>query len=127
MKNKLSAVKKLISLLLIASSAAVAASCSESGSKLPENIPENTVAETSAESEAAEEGYKFAENYEGADFNVINSLDAYGMHSQIDREEETGEALNDAMYGRCRKLEEALNIKFIEYALESNKVITLER
>ncbi len=58
--------------------------------------------------------YPFANNYGGEDFHIQNVHDAYGMHSDLDREETTGEALNDAMYNRCRKLEEKLGIVLVE-------------
>ena len=58
--------------------------------------------------------YEFSQDYAGSEFTVLNAEDIYSMRAEMDREEITGEALDDAMYNRCRTLEEKMGIVFVE-------------
>ena len=70
-------------------------------------------------------------DYGAYEFRILNAADIYSMRAQIDREGLTGEALDDAMYERCRETEKRLNIVIREsnYGVDSevftqaNKVI----
>ena len=111
-------------LVFIIAAVTLSTSCTESQTQNP--VGGDTSDAQSVETTPREVVYEFTKKYDGAEINVLNSLDAYGMHSQIDREETTGEPLNDAMYGRCRKLEDALDIVFIENALDCGVVESTE-
>lgn len=84
-------------LAFIIAAVTLSTSCTESQTQNP--VGGDASDSHSVDTTAREAVYEFTQTYDGAEINVLNSLDAYGMHSQIDREETTGEALNDAMYG----------------------------
>ncbi|MBQ8508324.1 MAG: hypothetical protein IJ493_00260 [Clostridia bacterium] len=98
-------MKRSITLLLLLSML-MTASCGSS------DVPTDTTsASTDTTTEAPKEFvYEFNGNFGGEEFNILNAGDIYSMHAEIDREEITGESLDDAMYERCRTLEEKLNI-----------------
>ncbi len=64
----------------------------------------------------AEVGYDYGDHdFDGYEFRVMNLLYQFGDYQiRIDSPEQTGEALADATYIRNRKVEEKLNIKFVE-------------
>lgn len=67
--------------------------------------------ETGTEEAETEPLYQFpAVDYGGYTFRILNADDIYSMHARIDFDGLTGEALNDAMYERCRETEQRLNI-----------------
>ncbi|MCI8388446.1 MAG: extracellular solute-binding protein [Clostridiales bacterium] len=51
-------------------------------------------------------------DYGGEEFNILNTSTTWGFYTNLDFEEETGEALDDAVYNRNRFIEEKFNIKF---------------
>lgn len=60
------------------------------------------------------EDYSFSTEYSGNELHILNTYDIYSMHSQLDRDTITGETLDDAMYNRCRRVEDRMGIKLIE-------------
>ncbi|MBQ8508332.1 MAG: hypothetical protein IJ493_00300 [Clostridia bacterium] len=103
-------MKRTITLLLLFSML-LTASCG--GSDTPAS--DTTTADTTDTTTAAQEFvYEFNGDFGGEEFNILNAGDVYSMHAEIDREEATGEPLDDAMYERCRLLEEKLNIVIVE-------------
>ncbi|MBQ8508330.1 MAG: hypothetical protein IJ493_00290 [Clostridia bacterium] len=103
-------MKRNITLLLLFSML-LTASCG--GSDTPGN--DTTTAGTTDTTTAAQEFvYEFNGDFGGEEFNILNAGDVYSMHAEINREEATGDPLDDAMYERCRYLEEKLNIVIVE-------------
>ena len=70
--------------------------------------PENTtdVASGGETTQIEEPAYEFSTAYSGSTFSILNAGDVYNMRAEIDREESTGESLDDAMYERCRTFED---------------------
>ena len=101
-------MKRYSALLLALLLAAQTISCGDSG----KNQTETT--ENSGETTAKADGYEFSEKWSGRELTILNPYDIYSMHSELDRETQTGEPLDDAMYDRCRKLEEKMGIKIVE-------------
>ena len=54
------------------------------------------------------------EGFGGEEFNILNTSDMWTMHSIIDREEATGDALDDAIYNRNTLIEDKLGIEIVE-------------
>lgn len=98
--------KRLISLFLLTM---LTVSCGSNEHSIDE-ISSDT--ETQAEEDTFV--YEFSRDYAGSEFTVLNAEDIYSMRAQIDREETTGEPLDDAMYNRCRTLEDKMGITFVE-------------
>lgn len=67
---------------------------------------------TDAETDAY--NYEYSKTFGGEEIIILNAEDIYSMRAQIDRESTTGEPLDDAMYNRCRLVEEKLDIKLVE-------------
>ena len=79
--------------------------------------PENTTDAASGgeTTQAAEPAYEFSTAYSGSTFSILNAGDVYNMRAEIDREESTGESLNDAMYERCRTFEDRTGVLIEEH------------
>lgn len=103
-------IRKITILLLLTVIAVSAVSCKSE----IESVEAPAVQETVSEAAETEFVYEFNHNYNGEEISILNVKDVYGMHSSLDRDSETGETLDDAMFNRCRKVEELLNIKLIE-------------
>jgi len=103
--------KRLISILLLAALLGSAA-C---GDTTEQTDYTGTTADTTAPVTDPEViPYTYTEAYKGKEFRILNGEDSWNMHMQINREEATGEPLNDAMYERCRILEEKMGITITE-------------
>lgn len=59
--------------------------------------------------------YEYSKKYDGATVTILNAGDIYNMRAEIDREELTGDSLDDVMFNRCRKVENELNVKLEEH------------
>jgi hypothetical protein len=128
-------LKKILLLMLIpVITLSLFASCSsESGDNNNEsvdNTQQNNV-ENETEPATTERIYPDLEpvNFEGYEFTfltrTINDPDwAEWNHRDLYAEEMTGDAINDAVYTRNRKIEEKYNIKFTEITLENPHVTT---
>ncbi len=103
--------KNAFCLILAGLLAASALSC---GGTEPENPTGSDTSGSSSDSAAPEAEYAFTDKYSGRTFAFLNAGDIYSMHAQIDRERADGEMLNDAMYNRCRTLEEKMGITLEE-------------
>lgn len=100
----------LTAALLIASTAA----CADKSDKPV------TASTEAAATEAVETQPEYVypdEDYEGADYRVLNYDQLWDMYIQIDVDEMTGDALDDAVYERNRAIEEKLNFKLRELPL----------
>ncbi len=53
-------------------------------------------------------------DFGGSDYRILNFEELWDMYIHMDAPELTGEALNDAVYNRNRKIEDALNCKIVE-------------
>ncbi|MBQ2709274.1 MAG: hypothetical protein IJF67_13485 [Clostridia bacterium] len=73
---------------------------------------------TTADTEAA---YVYPDvDLGGEEFTILNTAQTYGFYSALDFEEQTGDALDDAIYARNRKVEEQFNLNIVvneEYQL----------
>lgn len=127
MNKRIPRVLALTLALLLA--AAPFSSCSESGAN-PEtpdqtagNVPD-PAAEEAAPEEAADGREQYAPDlpdrtYDGFSFRIMSrddSMHTYPVHTRDLRVEElTGEALNDAVFARNTKIEDAYNVKIVLY------------
>ncbi|MBQ8508780.1 MAG: hypothetical protein IJ493_02625 [Clostridia bacterium] len=98
-------MKKAISLLLLAALAAL------------------TLASCNSEDDSVFYDFDYAypypsEGYGGAEFRILNMNDFDGLHSAMEREELTGETLDDAIYTRNRLVEQQLDIVISETIVE---------
>lgn len=79
---------------------------------------ENTTAAGNNDSQTdAETEYSYpypSVNYNGEEFNILNTSDMWTMHCIIGREEATGDALDDAIFSRNTKIEEKFGITIKE-------------
>lgn len=69
---------------------------------------------TTASEETTNYTYEYRKKYNGATVTILNAGDIYNMRAEIDREEITGDSLDDVMFNRCRKVENELDIKLEE-------------
>jgi len=103
-------VSFLCALLLTLPLAACASEPADNGAA-DTTAADTETAETTAEPEFV---YEYAEaDFEGEDFVMLNTAQTYGFYSNLDFEEATGDALDDAIYERNRKVEEIYNLKFV--------------
>ena len=89
------------------------ASC---GQEATDNTETTTTASGDSQTTAVEE-YQYPypdEGFGGEEFNILNTNDMWTMHSVIDREEATGDALDDAIYNRNTLIEDKLGITIVE-------------
>lgn len=104
-------MKKQITFLILAAMLLSTAACSGSGTV-------DEVTSTGDEMTTADETttytYEYRKKYDGAEVTILNAGDIYNMRAEIDREELTGDSLDDVMYNRCRKVEHELDIKLTE-------------
>lgn len=108
-------MKRHISIVLLLSMLASLTACGgDAGTPSETTSPTADTGTTVADSD--EISYEFDRTFGGEEFHILNCKDVYSMHAQLDREEQTGDPLDDAMYERCRMLEELLEIKIVEDA-----------
>ncbi len=105
--------QRIISLILLASLAATATACDDSGTSVTETTVTDAPIETSdplAEPELPEK------NYNGYEFTIFTRQEGWGIYNNehLVVEEETGEVLNDAIYNRNRMVEDKFNVKLTE-------------
>ena len=99
-------VKRIISLLLLASLLTSASAC---GSEAPEK---DNGTDTTAEETTEKPEYEFPElDCGGDEFTIFNTGWVWSMYTLIDVETQTGDSLDDAVYERNRKIEEIFNVK----------------
>ncbi|MBQ8508329.1 MAG: hypothetical protein IJ493_00285 [Clostridia bacterium] len=103
-------MKRNITLLLLFSML-LTASCGGNDTPASDTTTAGTTDTTTV---AQQSDYEFVGDYGGSEFTILNAGDIYSMHAEINREEATGDPLDDAMYERCRLLEEKLNIVIVE-------------
>ena len=61
------------------------------------------------------DSYYRAVNYDGYEFTFLSPDQQYGCNVRVDIEEQSGEALDDAIYKRNRLVEDKLGVKIKEY------------
>ena len=73
-----------------------------------------TDGETTADEVTTSYTYEYRKKYDGAEVTILNAGDIYSMRAEIDREELTGDSLDDVMFNRCRRVENELDVKLTE-------------
>ena len=105
--------KKMTALILCAMLAAQMAACG--GTDTPSGTNDTTAAAGDDTTAAAEYQYPYpTTGFGGEEFVILNMEDIYNMHSVMDREELTGESLDDAIFNRNRLIEQKFDIKLKE-------------
>ena len=105
-------MKKIIILMLLASILISTISCGSEGGN-----PDVTTGgdDAATQEETTTYTYEYSKKYDGATVTILNAGDIYNMRAEIDREELTGDSLDDVMFNRCRKVENELNVKLEEH------------
>ena len=105
---------------------AILMSASACGSDTP--APSGDTETAADETTAAPEGYDYAgKDFGGAAVNILNYEDLWKCYLHLDFESQTGEILDDAVYNRNRRVEEALNFKLNEVKWTDNSWETGQR
>ena len=124
-------MKKFILLMMTAALVALPVlSCAADDGGVTQNGPAETGAPGNEPGTAAEPGEQAADdaeelaglrfpdlpdvNFGGYEFRILNSVDLHWMLIQLVAEEETGEALNDAMFRRNRRMEERFGFNLVQ-------------
>ena len=102
-------MKKQLTILLLMSMLLSTFACGGEGTN-----DVTTGGETSADEVTTEYTYEYRKKYDGAEVTILNAGDIYNMRAEIDREELTGDSLDDVMFNRCRKVENELDVKLTE-------------
>ena len=118
----------LLSALLLAS-AAVSCGSAEEGTAASEPVPETEAAsEQGAETEASYISTLGEKDFGGAEYSVIVTRQGTGtLHPATTQL--TGEAINDALFTRDRKIEDDYNVKIVypEYADSADTAVTIAK
>ena len=64
-------------------------------------------------------------DFGGGEYRILNFEELWDMYIHMDAVELTGEALNDAVYNRNRKIEDALNCKIVERSAGTTEMTVL--
>ncbi|MBQ8508564.1 MAG: hypothetical protein IJ493_01515 [Clostridia bacterium] len=114
-------MKKAITLILLAVLAAQTLSACGSTQSGGDTTASGDTTTSNGTSASGEYSYPYpAEGYGGEEFNILNMHDMYGMMSVIEREEITGETLDDAIYNRNRLIESKFDITLKETIIEDD-------
>ena len=106
---KTEAAVNFIALILLASMLLSAACGSEGTTDVTTSGEEATTPE-----ETTTYTYEYRKKYNDEEVTILNAGDIYNMRAEIDREELTGDSLDDVMFNRCRKVENELGVKLTE-------------
>ncbi len=110
--------KRIFTLLLALAMLAGTVSC---GGETPADTqPSDTGTDSASDTVGQEPEYTFTKEYSGETLTILNAEDIWSMHARIDRDGTDGEVLNDAMYERCRKVEEEMEITLEEINVTMN-------
>lgn len=106
--------RKIVSALLLTALLAGCVSCgNDTGGTTDstnEKVPGNDMSDTGMSDEVTTEEYVYPPlDLDGAVLTILNPTTTWGFYTDIDREEQTGDALGDAIYERNRRLEEKYN------------------
>ena len=106
--------RKIVSALLLTALLAGCVSCGndtgETTDSTNEKVPGNDMSDTGMSDEVTTEEYVYPPlDLDGAVLTILNPTTTWGFYTDIDREEQTGDALGDKIYERNRKLEEKFN------------------
>ncbi len=104
-------MKKAITLILLASMLLSTIACGSEGGNNEVTTNGDETTDSNIETEFV---YEYKKTYDGDEVTILNAGDVYNMRAELDREEITGEALDDAMYNRCRKVEKELGVTIVE-------------
>ena len=110
-------MKKTLSMILCAVIAAASfASCGESASEpaQPSGGAAQELTSAAEETEAPQDYTLPKTDLGGAEINILNMHSYWGMYTTICPDELNGEILNDAVFNRNQKIEQALNCKIID-------------
>lgn len=108
-------ISMLLALLVLAGAASCGGSAdAPSGSDDTSASGSSSAVETTADPLAPPELPD--EKYDGYEFRILTRVEGYGIYNNehLVVEGENGEVLNDALYNRCRNVEELLDVKFTE-------------
>lgn len=106
--------RKLVALALLAAIISGCVSCGDAADEdlgtTEENVSGNDMTDTTEAEETTEEAYVLPElDCGGKTLTILNPTTTWGFYTDIDKEEQTGDALGDAIYERNRRLEEKYN------------------
>ena len=106
--------RKLVALALLAAIISGCVSCGNAADEdlgtTEENVSGNDMTDTTEAEETTEEAYVLPElDCGGKTLTILNPTTTWGFYTDIDKEEQTGDALGDAIYERNRRLEEKYN------------------
>lgn len=106
--------KRILAVLLAAMlTSPMLFSCANEETK--ETTPADTTGTTDTTTTETEDSWQYPDvDYAGAEYRVLNFDELWDMYIHMDATELTGEVLNDAVYNRNRKIEDALNCKIVE-------------
>ena len=109
---------KITSIILALLMLAGTVSCGDAG-KQPESNSDTSAADSSSAEETTDQLAPPVlpdEKYDGYEFRILTRVEGYGIYNNehLVVEGENGEVLNDALYNRCRNVEEKLDVKFSE-------------
>ena len=102
--------KHISALLLLAILTSITASC---GGETPDPMP---LTETT-DVETTEQSWLPDADYQGYKFRILNFETYFSSYVKIDSQEQSGEKLDDAVYTRNRKIEQALNFTIEEVTM----------
>ncbi len=108
---------RIISLFLALAAALSVVGCGQSGS--PEADPGTQTAETTPAETVPEYVYP-DKDYGGYRFKVLNSVNYWGAHLEMDFDSLSGDLLSDEIYNRNRRVEERFNIDFEFTQIDTN-------
>lgn len=120
-------MKKRILAVLLAAMLTLPMLFSCANEETKETTPADTTGTTDTTTTETEDSWQYPDvDYAGAEYRVLNFDELWNMYIHMDATELTGEALNDAVYNRNRKIEDALNCKIVEKNItNSNGTLTL--
>lgn len=106
--------KRILAVLLAAMlTSPMLFSCANEETK--ETTPADITGTTDTTTTETEDSWQYPDvDYAGAEYRVLNADKLWDMYIHMDAPEQTGEVLNDAVYNRNRKIEDALNCKIAE-------------
>ncbi len=105
--------QRVTALLLLLAVLLTAAACGAKETNDPAAASAAVATETEPPETEKQYDYK-GKNYDGYKFTILNFEAMWGTHLRLAPEELNGESLNDAMFDRNKKIEDALNLKITE-------------
>ncbi len=115
----MASIKTRMGIAVLAMLLLAGTSCGSSGEGTTSDTQVGTAAQTAADT--VDPGYDYAgKDFGGAELNILNFDSFYNAYVYLDFEGTSGEVLDDAVYSRNRRVEEALNFKLNEVKYQYN-------